>query len=66
MADEPATKADIHDLREELHHLFEQVDRRFDQVMDLLQAMATGHTQRFDSIEGRLDRLERQPQKTAH
>ena len=34
---------------------------RFEQVMELLQAIATGHAERFDSIERRLDRLEREP-----
>ena len=38
---------------------FDDMDRRFDQVMDLVQAMATGTAQRFDSVEKRLDTIER-------
>ena len=47
------------DLKGEVSTLRAEMDRRFDQVMDLVQAMATGTAQRFDSVETRLDAIER-------
>jgi hypothetical protein len=32
--------------------------RRIDSLTDLVQGMVTGHTQRFDSIERRLEKME--------
>ena len=52
-------KGEVSTLRADMDRRFDDMDRRFDQVMDLVQVMATGTAQRFDSVETRLDAIER-------
>lgn len=51
-------KAEMSEFVSEMREFRAEVNRKFDAILDILQAHVTGTANRFDALEGRLERVD--------